>query len=430
MKNPSRRDLFRFFSAGMLAQLSLAALAREARGDAPTSAAPDAPRSAGPGTAKASSLIVLWMNGGQSHIDTWDPKPGTSVGGLHKAIKTATPGLSISEHLPELARLSKKLCVVRGMVHKEGNHQRANALLHTSYAPSPTVDHPSFGGWVSKRLGPPSRGLPAFVSLGGPSHSAGFFGVQHGPFVLQKAGGLPQNVSYAPGIDGQRFDARLKLLDTIEAEYAKKTGDPKVDGHRALTTQAVGLMRAQELAAFDLAGTPKATLDAFGDSDFGRGCLVASRLVAAGTRYVEVALDGWDTHIDNFGRTKKLMGVLDPAFSSLVKDLDHRGLLAKTTVVLMTDFGRTPRINANDGRDHHPGASSVVLAGAGVRVGQVVGETDAQGTKVVAKPVTVPTLVATLATVLGLDPADAAISPSGRPIALADGGQPLRELLV
>ena len=416
--NPSRRDLFRSFSASALACLVHSAMEREAQAEGRAAAPP----------AKAKSVIVLWMNGGQSHVDTWDPKPGTPVGGPHKAIKTATPGLSISEHLPELARLSKKLCVVRSLTHKEGNHQRTNALMHTSYSPSPTVDHPSLGGWLSKRFGPPPRGLPAFVSLGGPSHSAGFFGVQHGPFVLQKAGTLPQNVTYAPGVDQSRFDARLKMLDAIEADYAQKTGDPKVEGRRALTTQAVGLMRAPDLSVFDLASAPKATLDAFGDSYFGRGCLVASRLVVAGTRYVEVVLDGWDTHTDNFGRTKKLMGVLDPAFASLLKELEQKALLSSTMVVLMTDFGRTPRINGNDGRDHFPGASSVVLAGAGIRTGQVFGETDAQATKV-AKPVTVPSLVATLATVLGLDPADAAISPAGRPIALSDGGQPVRELL-
>jgi len=411
----TRRDLLRYFSAATLAGLVSSRLAREARAAAPV--------------AKSKALVVLWMNGGQSHIDTWDPKPGTPEGGPHKAIKTATAGLSISEHLPALARLSQKLCVVRSLTHKEGNHQRANALLHTSYAPSPTVDHPALGGWVAKRFGPPAGGLPAFVSLGGPSHGAGFFGVQYGPFVLARGGALPQNVTYAPGVDARRFDDRLKLLDAIEGDFAKKTGDLKVEGRRALTSQAVGLMRARDLPAFDLAGVPKATLDGFGDTDFGRACLVASRLVGAGTRYVEVALDGWDTHTDNFGRTKKLMGTLDAGFAALVKELEQRNLLATTTIALLSDFGRTPRINANDGRDHHPLASSVVLAGAGIRTNQVYGETDAQGAKVTKGALTVPALVATLATVLGLDPADAAISPAGRPIALADGGHAVPELL-
>ncbi|HQY61589.1 MAG: DUF1501 domain-containing protein [Myxococcales bacterium] len=412
----SRRTALQLFSAGALASLFAGprlARAAEAR---------PAP--------KAKALIVLWMNGGPSHVDTWDPKPGTRVGGPHKAIRTATPGLSISEHLPELARLSGKLAVVRGLTSKEGNHQRASYLYHTGYAPNPTVDHPSLGGWVSKRLGAPQGGLPAFVSLGGPSRGAGFFGVQHGPFVLQRGGAMPQNVAHAPGVDGQRFDARLRYLDSLEQDFATRTGDPKVEGRRALTGQAVALMRAPQLSAFDLSTTPKATLDAFGDSDFGRGCLVASQLVGAGVRFVEVSLDGWDTHTDNFTRTKKLMGVLDPAFAALLQELERRGLLGTTAVAWMGDFGRTPRINANEGRDHHPGAASAVLAGAGVRGGQVVGETDAEGQKVTKRPVSASALLATLGQLVGLAPDDAAISPVGRPIALTDGGLPVPELLL
>ncbi len=417
--HPTRRDLLQLFSAGAFAALAFAAT-RPARADLQLRPLP---------TPKSKALIVLWMNGGPSHIDTWDPKPGTKVGGAHKAIRTATPGLSISEHLPQLARLSGKLAVVRGLTSKEGNHQRANYLYHTGYAPNPTVEHPSLGGWVSKRLGPPSGGLPAFVSLGGPSHGAGFFGVQHGPFVLQRGGALPQNVGYAPGVDAGRFDARMRLLDTMEGEFARATGDAKVEGRRALAKHAVGLMRSPDLAAFDLSATPKAIVEGFGDSDFGRGCLVAAQLVGAGVRYVEVSLDGWDTHTDNFTRTKKLMGTLDPAFAGLLKELERRGLLATTTVLCLGDFGRTPRINANDGRDHYPGASSAVLAGAGVRVGQVLGETDAQGEKVTKNPVTPAGLLATVGSLLGLDPHDEVLSPVGRPIALTEGGVPVRELL-
>lgn len=412
---PSRRQVLQLFSASALA--SLLGVPRDAR----AADARPAP--------KAKALIVLWMNGGPSHVDTWDPKPNTRAGGPHKAIKTATPGLSVSEHLPELARLSGKLAVVRGLTSKEGNHQRANYLYHTGYAPNPTVEHPSLGGWVSKRLGRPADGLPAFVSLGGPSHGAGFFGVQHGPFVLPRGGALPQNVAYASGVDATRFDARLRYLDALEQDFATLTGDAKVEGRRALTGQAVALMRAPKLSSFDLSATPKATLEAFGDTEFGRGCLVASQLVGAGVRYVEVSLDGWDTHTDNFTRTKRLMGVLDPAFASLLRELDRRGLLATTAVAWMGDFGRTPRINANDGRDHHPGASCAVLAGAGVRGGQVLGETDAEGDKVTKRPVTASALLATLGQLMGLAPDDAALSPAGRPIALTDGGVPVPELL-
>ena len=377
---------------------------------------------------KAKSVILLYMNGGPSHIDTWDPKTG-KVAGPNKAIKTSAPGVVISEHLPLLAAKANKLAIVRGMTSKEGNHQRAQFLLRTGYSPNPTVQHPTLAAWVNKKLGEPPSGLPGSVSLGGPSLGAGFFGVQYGPFVVQTPGQLPQNVAYGPGVDDTRFEARRGLLDGLEAGFAAQTGDAKIEGRRALYGKAERLMHATALKAFDASEEPEAVRTAFGDTPFGRGCLTASRLVASGVRFVEVTLDGWDTHQDVFGRTKKLMGTLDPAMSALLDDLQRRGLADSTLVVWMGDFGRTPNINGNEGRDHFPNAWSAVLAGAGIRGGVVHGETDAQGAKVVKDAVTVPNLLATIATALGLDPADVAQSPAGRPISLTDGGAPVRAIL-
>jgi uncharacterized protein (DUF1501 family) len=377
---------------------------------------------------RADHVIVLWMNGGPSHLDTWDPKAG-KVAGPHKAIATKTPGLSISEHLPALASMSDKLAVVRSLTSKEGNHQRAQYQGRTGYSPNPTVIHPAFSAWMSKRLGEPKSGLPAVVSLGGPSVGPGFFGAQHGPFVVQAAGQMPQNVRYGTQVDDARFSARMGLLAGMEERFSGLTGDAKVDARRAIHGKAERLMHASALDAFDVEKEPAAVRAAFGDTAFGKGCLSAARLVASGVRYVEVTLDGWDTHQDNFGRTKKLMGVLDPAMSSLLRELETRGLFDQTLVVWMGDFGRTPRINGNEGRDHHPAASSVVLAGAGVRKGIVHGETDAEGAKVVKDPVRVADLVATMAKLTGLDPADSATSPAGRPIALANDGSPVAALM-
>lgn len=381
-----------------------------------------------PAATKPKSLIVLWMNGGPSHIDTWDPKTGKTQG-RHKSIATSVPGVRISEHLPELARRANKLAIVRGMTSKEGNHVRAQYLLHTGYAPTPTVQHPSLGGWLSKRGGDPTSGLPAFVSLNGPSHGAGFFGVQHGPLVVRAAGGLPPDVAPAGDVDPARSAERKKLLDDLESSFAAVTGDAKVEGRRAVYAKAEHLMHATALDAFELKKEPEAIVRAFGDTPFGRGCLVASRLVAAGVRCVEVTLDGWDTHKNGFERTKTLMGALDPAMSALLADLERRGVADDTLVVWMGDFGRTPRINADDGRDHHPAAWTAVLAGAGVRGGVVHGETDADGAKVVKDAVTVPDLMATIATALGMNPDDTAVSPAGRPIALSDHGAPVKALL-
>lgn len=428
MSTMNRRQLLTATAGTGLGFLLSSWLERVARADTPERAADTRAPSTAPARkpGKAKHVILLWMNGGPSHIDTWDPKTG-KTGGSHKAIKTSVPGVSICEHMPELARVANKLAIVRGMTSKEGNHQRAQYLLRTGYAPTPTVLHPSFAAWMSKRFGEPQSGLPAFVSLGGPSLGGGFFGVEHGPFVVTPAGQLPENVEAAVGPD--RLTARKALLGEMEAAFAAKTGDTKVDGRRALYGKADRLMHADALGAFDIAKESESVRKAFGETPFGKGCLTAARLVGSGVRFVEVVLDGWDTHQDAFGRTKRLMGTLDPAMASLLAELERRSLLDETLVVWMGDFGRTPRINGNDGRDHFPAAFSAVLAGAGIRSGIVHGETDAEGAKVVKDAVTVPNFLATLAELVGLDPGDTAISPAGRPIAITDSGVPVKALL-
>ena len=416
----TRRNLLR---AGVTSGLGLVVsswLERAALADTVPGAARGAP---------AKSVILLYMNGGPSHIDTWDPKTG-KVAGPAKSIKTNVPGVMISEHMPRLASMTNKLAIVRGMTSKEGNHQRAQYLLRTGYSPNPTVAHPSLAAWVAKRFGEPATGLPGSVSIGGPSIGAGFFGVQYGPFVVQAPGQLPQNVGYGPGVDDARFEARRGLLDRLDSRFATQTGDAKIDGRRQLYAKADRLMHASALKAFDASEETEAVRASYGDTPFGRGCLTAARLVGSGVRFVEVTLDGWDTHTEVFDRTKSLMGTLDPAMSALLADLQRRGLADSTLVVWMGDFGRTPSINGNGGRDHFPNAWSAVLAGAGVRGGVVHGETDADGAKVVKDAVTVPNLLATIATTLGMDPADMVQSPAGRPIALTDGGTPVKALLV
>ena len=380
-------------------------------------------------TAKAKACILLWMNGGPSHIDTFDPKPGTPSGGSFKAIKTRAAGVQIAEHLPRIASVADRIAFVRSMSSREGNHARAQFLLHTGYAPNPTVQHPSFGAWASRELGDPSADLPAFVSIGGPSLGPGFLGVQHGPFIVMKAGDMPQNLTLSPGVDDARFERRRAALDAMEQRFAGETGDAKVEGRRAVYAKAERLMKSPRAKVFDLSTEPDAAKKAYGDTDFGRGCLLARRLVETGTRFVEVVLDGWDTHKDNFGRVKKLSTTLDDAMGGLLADLAERKLLASTLVVCMGDFGRSPKINGNDGRDHHPQAWSALLAGGGVRGGIAHGATDAAGEKVLGTPTSVPDLLATIASLLGMDPQKSVVTPSGRPIALTDNGTPIRALL-
>jgi uncharacterized protein (DUF1501 family) len=381
------------------------------------------------GATSAKACIVLWLNGGPSHLDTFDPKPGAATGGPFKAIKTRSPAIQLCEHLPRLAERADKIAVVRGMTSREGNHQRAQYLLHTGYSPNPTVVHPSFGAWTGFKLGDPNAELPAFVSLGGPSAGAGILGVQNGPFVVLKAGEVPQNLGGAEGVGPERFARRRTALDWMEGRFAQQTGDAKVAGRRAVYSKAMRLMASPRVAAFDLSGEPAALRASYGDSDFGRGCLTARRLVESGVKFVEVVLDGWDTHQNNFTRTTDLMKVLDPAFSTLLQDLQQRRLLGSTLVACLGDFGRTPKINGNDGRDHYPQAWSSVLAGGGIRGGIVHGQTDALGAKVIADATTVPDLFATLATLLGMNLTTTIESPSGRPIALTDGGAPVHALM-
>jgi uncharacterized protein (DUF1501 family) len=378
---------------------------------------------------KATACILLWLNGGPSHIDTFDPKPGRSTGGPFKAIKTRAPGLTLSEHLPHLAERANQLAIVRSMSSKEGNHGRAQYYVHTGYAPNATLVHPSLGAWASARLGDPHAPLPSFVSIAGPSFGAGFLGVQDGPFVLQKAGAAPADVSLSPGVDRARFERRLAALGAMEDRFAASTGDAKIEGRRQVYAKAVRLMGAPDLDAFDLGGEPESTRRTYGDTDFGRGCLVARRLVERGVKFVEVMLDGWDTHQNNFDRTRSQMAILDPAFAALLGDLAARGRLGTTLVACMGEFGRTPRINANDGRDHWPQAWSAVLAGGGIRGGVVRGATDEDGASVVTAPTKVPDLLATMATLLGLDPAQTVMTPAGRPISVTDDGSPLRDLM-
>ncbi|WP_394847681.1 DUF1501 domain-containing protein [Pendulispora brunnea] len=373
--------------------------------------------------AKAKACIVLWLNGGPSHVDTFDPKPG----GRFKAIKTRARDLWLAEHLPRLADHGDKLAVIRSMTSKEGNHDRARYLMHTGYIPNPTVRHPSFGAWVSREIGATSPELPNFVSIAGPSMGPGFLGLQHGPFIVDDPAKKPANVELPAAVDEARFQRREGALRAMEARF--DLDDPQISGRQAVYEQATRLMHSPKLAVFDIEQEPEAVRKAYGDTKFGRGCLLARRLVESGVKLVEVVLDGWDTHQDNFERTRKLMGTLDPALSSLLAELHARKLLDSTLVVCMGEFGRTPHINAKEGRDHHPAAWSAVLAGGGIRGGQVYGKTDNEGAKVVERPVTVPNLFATLTTQLGIDPHKMVTSPIGRPIGVTDEGEPIRELM-
>ncbi len=386
-----------------------------------------AARAAGPKTAPARACIVLFMHGGASQIDTWDPKPGRPTGGEFKAIRTALSGVRISEHLPLLGKRLGKIALIRSLQSREGNHERARYLMHSGYPPQGGVVHPSLGSLVAATR---DRGaLPGYVSIGAPGQGAGILGAEFAPFVIGDPTRPPKNLRLARGVDDDRLRSRVELWRGLEARFASRVGGPTVQGHRAIVEQALAMMGSPELSAFDLDAEPEPSRSAYGPTNFGQGCLLARRLVASGVPFVEVSLRGWDTHEDNFSRVKKLSEVLDAGMSTLLDDLEDRGLLQSTLVLCIGDFGRTPTINARGGRDHFPKISAAALAGAGIRGGQVIGATDADGMEIVDRPVNVADLFRTLAGLVGLDPEETRMSAAGRPVTTVNGGELIDELL-
>jgi hypothetical protein len=424
-KPTTRRDLLRLGAASAAA----AGLGwREPRSSWAAEAAARAGQ-AGTNPRAARACIFLYLAGGPSHIDTFDPKPGRPTGGPFRAIGTSLDGLQISEHLPRLAERMKKLSLIRSLTAKEGNHDRARHLMHTGYAPAGGANHPAFGSLVAETRAALANGLPGYVSIGGPGEDSGFLSRAYAPFPVKNPLRPVRHLAPARGIEGDRFARRLDLLRQLEDRFGGRRGSGYVTSRRQVTEQALTLMGSAGARAFQVEEEPETVKEAYGVSEFGGGCLMARRLVEAGVPFVEVTLNGWDTHEDNFNRVKTLSATLDQGFSALLDDLDGRGLLSSTLLVCAGDFGRTPRINERGGRDHHPACSSVLLAGGGLRAGQVVGATDADGAAVESRPVTVPDLFRTIAHALALDPDRSRTSPAGRPIKTVDGGAVISELV-
>lgn len=378
---------------------------------------------------KVRSCILLWMAGGPSQLDTFDPKPRTSTGGEFKAIPTAVPGIQISEHLPLVAAQMKEIAIIRSMTSKEGNHDRARYYVHAGYSPAGVTQHPSFGAIVAKELVEKSQNLPAYVSINGPGMGAGLLGVNFAPFLIRNPEKPPENLSLSDRVTRERFEDRMELLNMVNHEFHESHVQEDIQDREMVYSRALHLMNSPSITAFDLGREKDSVRRRYGDSRIGNGCLMARRLVESGVRFVEVEMSGWDTHVDNFKTTRELMGQLDPAFSALVEDLKQTGLLDRTLVVWMGEFGRTPEINANAGRDHWPQSWCAALAGCGIQGGQVIGATDAKGVEIVQNPVTVPDLYATLCKCLGIDDAKYNSSPLGRPIRVVDHGKAVRPLL-
>ena len=377
---------------------------------------------------RAKHCIVLFMSGGASQLDTFDPKPGTKNGGPFAAIPTSAKGVQVSEHLPNVAEQAHHLSIIRSMVSREGNHERARYLLHTGYAPGGAVRHPTLGSITSHYLEDEFLDLPSCVNINSPTYSGGFLGATHDPFVVKDPMMPVEDISYPAQMDTNRFRERLKMLRAIEKDFIAKRTGRSTEAHQAIYKKADELINSPKIDAFNLDDEPIATREAYGMNRFGQGCLMARRLVEAGVKFVEVSLDGWDTHQNNFERTKELLDWVDPAYAMLLKDLSERDLLDETIVLWLGEFGRTPRINENDGRDHHTNGWSAVVGGGGVRGGQIVGSTNEDGSQVVSGDVGVPDLFASLCFALGIDGDEENYSRSGRPIRVVNDGTVIEEL--
>jgi hypothetical protein len=378
--------------------------------------------------ARADAVILLWMGGGMSHIDTFDPKPGTKTGGEFAGIRTAIDGVTISEILPTVATQLGHAALVRTLTGESGDHGDATHHVLTSYPRVRELVHPSLGSIVADqvdRLGD----LPAFVTIGGQAPSPGYLGQTAEAYFIGEPGQPDPTVTLPEGITLVRSQRRLEVLGRLNEGFAADAKGPLVDAVDGSYAAAVKLMRSPALAAFDLDDEPAAIREAYGDTKFGRGCLLARRLVEQGVRFVQVNLGGFDTHTENFPAMRGLGAVVDPAIGTLLRDLAASGRLDRTLVLVLSEFGRTPDINGSAGRDHYPDVFSGLVAGAGIRRGFVLGATDREGRRAQERPVRLADLHATVCDQLGINPDREVATPLGRPMTLVNGGRVVNELV-
>ncbi len=418
LQEKSRRDVLKLTAAGVFAPTLSGWLPLLAK------AAP-----AG-GKGKAKSCILLWMDGGPSHKDTWDLKPTSKGAGDFKPIKTAAPGVEISEHLPKVAGVMNHGVIVRGMTTPEGAHARAKYFMHTGYREGQGgVTYPAIGSLVSHELGKVGSTVPNYVAIGGRSFGSGFLGPKHQPLLITDPNRGVQDLKSA--ISASQFDNRVGLLEHMEKAFHREYGADAITDHKTTYERAVKMMQSAEARAFDISGDRNKS--AYGTGRFADGVVMARRLVEVGVPFVEVALGGWDTHQDNWTRVKSNSQQVDSALSALINELKEKGLLDSTLIVWMGEFGRTPHINtrgAKPGRDHYPRAWSLAMFGGGIRGGQIVGKTDKEGASVIERPTTAQDFLATVCELMGIEYAKKNETPSGRPIQIVEKAKPFTKDII
>lgn len=373
------------------------------------------------------SAILLWMGGGPTTIDLWDLKPGAVTGGPFRPISTSGD-LQISEHLPKIAKQMHNLSVIRSMSTREADHDRGRYYMHTGYVPNANIEHPSYGAVIAHELASQRSNLeiPPFIAVGGASEGPGFLGMSYAPFNVSSDGRI-RNLEM--GLNDARMIQRMKVLDTIEKGFVSQNRGAAAMDHMKVLEKTYQLMTSQQMAAFNVASEPQNVKERYGDNAFGRGCLMARRLVETGVPFVEVDLGGWDNHQGIFDVLEnQRLPTLDQAMSALVEDLEQRELLKNTAIIWMGEFGRTPTINGNTGRDHYARAWSVVVGGAGMKGGLAIGATDEEGRAVITEPYSAEDLLASVCKSLGISLETTYQSKNGRPMKIANSGKVIREL--
>jgi len=356
-----------------------------------------------PGKGKAKHLIVISLPGGPSHIDTFDPKTEASVRGEFKQIDTAHDDIKLAEPFENLAKVAGEICLVRSMHSREGNHERARYLTHTGHVPNPTVKHPTLGSILAEELGDDEFELPAFVAVGNSPGDGGYLGPTRSPLLVSDPSRGLANLEYRAGMDSDRMEARLKLRAEQDEGFKKDRNKEIAEAQAKMYEKAKRMMDSKKSKAFDISDEKDDVQDEYGRNNFGRGALLARRLINEGVTCVEISLGGWDTHNDNFNRLRDLGKVLDQGLAALIKDLKDRDMLDETVVACYGEFGRTPRINANTGRDHYPRAWSMMLSGGPFPRGKVVGATDETGSAPAHTPISVPDFFHSMAHAFGYD---------------------------
>ncbi|MGB6222017.1 DUF1501 domain-containing protein [Haloferula sp.] len=388
------------------------------------------------GGGKAKQVIYLYMSGGMTHIDTFDPKPDAPLEyrGPTESISTNVDGIQLGHCLPLLAGHMDKVALIRSLNTTQGAHEQGKYLMHTGYAPRGTVSHPSSGSWVSRLAGGMNETLPSFVLVGaGNRHpGGGFFEPQFSPLPIGDPKLGLRNIRRRGGTSDESFDRQLDLRQQLDHDFDTKyhKGQKSVRAYNEVYDSAVKMMRSEDLEAFDLSKETKDARAAYGNDRFSQGVLLARRLVERGVRFVEVEYGGFDWHADNFDQMEDKIPVLDQALSALLADLSSRGLLESTLVVVATEFGRTPKIVADKaGRNHFPKAFSCLMAGGGIRGGQVYGETDETASNVIKDPVGADDFNASIAFAMGIPHDLPVMSPTRRPFKMGGlKGEPITSI--